>query len=262
MSKSKYTVLSYNMGSYELIHPVLEKSDRARYIMVTDDPDMKDESGTWDIVYDDSLTGSSFDRTLQVRYNPWKYTDDSIVVKIDGSVGVNKSLDDLIDRFEKEPYDMSLMVHPTRNDFISEYTAWVQNRQYPSEQANYILSFINNVEGFPIQQIKGLAQLCYWIQRKNKLNESANKFIYAWCKYFSGKEDVERVDQVVASFVLQKYFGKANIMWVDQRMYQSDYFTWYPHKSNVPFNKMDVKDMGEPYWLGKRLHNVVRPQDI
>ncbi len=262
MSNSKYTVISYNMGSYEIIHPVMEKSDRARYIMVTDDPDLKDESDTWEIVVDDTLTGSPFDKTLQVRYNPWKYTDDNIVIKIDGSVGINKSLDNLVDRFEKEDYDMSLMVHPTRSNFLEEYTAWVQARQYPAERANYILGFINNVEGYPIDKVKGLAQLCYWIQKRNDLNDNVNRLTYAWCKYFGEKGDVERVDQIIASFVLQKYFNAAKIMWVDQRMYQSDYFQWYPHKSTTPFTKMDVKDMKEPYWLGKRLHNVVRPQDI
>ena len=263
MSNTRYTVLSYNMGSYEVIHPVLEKSDRARYIMVTDDPDLKDESGTWEIVVDDTLTGTPFDKTLQVRYNPFKYTEDTIVVKIDGSVGVNKSLDNLIDKFEKEPYDMSLMVHPTRNTFIEEYTAWCQSRQYPPEHANFVLTFINNVEAYPVETVKGLCQLCYWIQRRNKLNEDANRLIYAWCKYLAGRNDgVERVDQIIASFVLTKFFGSANIMWVDQRMYQSEYFTWYAHNSNTPFQPLDVKDMTEPYWNGKRLHNVVRPQDL
>lgn len=263
MSKTKYTVLSYNMGSYELIHPILEKSERARYIMVTDDPDLKDESGTWDIVYDETLTGTPFDKTLQVRYNPFKYTDDTIVVKIDGSVGVNKSLDNLIDRFEKEPYDMSLMAHPGWDNFVDEYTAWVKTREYPVAHANFVLTFINNVEGYNVQNYKGLMQACYWIQRRNKLNEDANRLIYAFCKYLAGRSDeVERVDQVIASFVLQKFFGTANIMWVDQRLYQSDYFTWYPHKSNVPFGKLEAKELCKPYWKGERLHNVVRPQDL
>lgn len=260
---SNYTVLSYNINAYEIIHPVKEKSDRARYIMVTDDPNLKDESGTWEIVYDDTLTGTPFDKTLQVRYNPFKYTDDNIVIKIDGSVGVNKSLDDLVDRFEKEDYDMSLMLHPTRNTFYDEYVAWCQTRQYPVQQANSVLAFLTQAEGYPVKEFKGLAQLCFWIQRRSRINIDANRLIYSWCKYLGDKtNEVERVDQVVASFILQKYFGLAKIMFVDQRMYQSDYFTWYAHNSDTPFEKMDVKDMIEPFWLNKRLHNVVRPQDL
>ena len=270
-NKEKYTVLSYNINSYEIIHPVLEKSDRARYIMVTDDPNLKDESNTWEVVYDDSLTGSSFDRTLQVRYNPFKYTDDDIVIKIDGSIGVNKSLDNLVYRFEKgdttasanSAYDMSLMLHPTRNNFYDEYVAWVQQRGYSPEQANAILGFLAKAEGFPVKDFKGMAQLCFWIQRRNRLNIDANRLIYAWCKYFGDKDtQIERVDQIVASFVLQKYFGMSHIMFVDQRMVQSDYFTWYAHNSDTPFTKIEPKQMIEPFWLNKRLHNVVRPQDL
>ena len=81
--KTNYTVLTYNINNYEIVHPIKEKSDRARYIMVTDDPDLKDESGSWEIVYDDTLTGSAFDKVMQIRWNPWKYTDDYIVLRID-----------------------------------------------------------------------------------------------------------------------------------------------------------------------------------
>lgn len=263
MNKTRYTVLTMNMGSYELVHPVLGKSDRARYVMVTDDPNLKDESGTWEIVYDDTLEGTPWEKTLQVRYNPFKYTDDPIVIKIDGSVGVNKSLDNLVDRFEKEDYDMSLMVHPTRNTLVQEYTAWVKQRQYPVEKANAILSTLAQAEGFPVNDYKGLAQLCFWIQRNTQINHLIDSFTHSWCKYFSDKNgEIERVDQAIASFVIQKYFPMCKIMFVDQRMYQSDYFTWYPHNSNQPFSKMYVKDMIEPFWMNKRLHNVVRPQDL
>lgn len=259
---TKYTVLSYNMGSYEIVHPVLEKSDRARYIMVTDDPNLEDPSGTWEIVVDDTLTGTPFDKTLQVRYNPWKYTDDYVVLRIDGSVGINKSLDKLIDRFLDEEYDMSLMSHPGRQTILEEYTAWVQTRQYPVENANRILSFMAQAEGFNVKDWKGLCQMCYFMQRRTRISEEANRMVYTLCKYLADNTGIERVDQCIASFVFQKYFSNAKIMWVDQRMYQSDFLTWYPHHSDVPFKPMDVKDMKEPYWLNKRLHNPVRPQDL
>lgn len=258
-----YTVLSYIINGYELIHPVKEKSDRARYIMVTDDPDLKDESGSWEIVVDDTLTGSTFDKCYQIRFNPFKYTEDRIVLRIDGSVGVEKSLDNIIDRFLAGDYDMSLMLHPTRNTMYDEYLVWCQNRQYPPEQANAILGFLQQAEGYPVKDYKGMAQMCFQIQVNNRFNNDLNRMTYAYLKYLGDKETgIERVDQTIFSFICQKYFGMAKIMFVDQRMYQSEYFTWYPHKSDVPFAKMDVKDMTEPYWCNKRLHNVVRPQDL
>lgn len=264
---TKYSVITYNIGGYEIVHPVKEKSDRARYIMVTDDPDLKDESGSWEIICDTSLTGSPFDRTLQVRYNPWKYTDDKIVIKIDGSVGIEKNLDNLVDRYLKDEHDLSLMLHPTRNTLLSEYQAWVSNRGLDVEQANKVLSFLHFAEGFNVNEFKGLCQLCFMIQTRNRLNEDLNRLTYSLLKYVADdKSGIERVDQCVFSFVCQKYFPNARIMWVDQRMYNgvagNAPFTWYPHHSDTPFRPIEPKEMGEPYWLNKKLHNAVRPQDL
>lgn len=263
MSDSRYTVLSYNINGYEIIHPVKEKSDRARYIMVTDDPNLKDESGTWEIVCDETLTGSAFDKVLQVRYNPFKYTDDFVVVKIDGSVGIEKNLDPLIDKFEDGDYDMGLMFHPTRNTMYEEYSAWANVRQYPVDQCNRVLNFLLQAEGYDVQNYKGLAQLCFEIQVNNRLNNDLRRMTYAFCKYLGDSTDgIERVDQCIFSFVCQKYFTNAKIMWVDQRMYNGDFFSWYPHHSDQPFHPIDVKDMKEPYWNNKRQHNQIRPQDL
>lgn len=258
-----FTVLSYNINNYEIVHPVKEKSERARYIMVTDDPTLTDPSGTWEIVVDDTLTGSSFDKCYQIRFNPFKYTDDNIVLRIDGSVGVEKNLDPLIDRFIKEDADLSIMIHPTRNTQYDEYLAWVQTRGYDTQQANQVLSYMQLGEGFPVKDYKGMAQMCYFLQRRSRLNNDLNRLTYAILKYLGDKtSEIERVDQCVFSFILQKYFSKANIMYVDQRMYNGEYFTWYPHHSDKPFEPMDVKDFIEPFFFNKRLHNVVRPQDL
>lgn len=258
-----YTVLSYNIAGYEIIHPVKEKSDRARYIMVTDDPDLKDESGTWEVVCDDTLTGSAFDKTFQVRYNPFKYTDDYYVIKVDGSVGIEGNLDPLIDRFIESGCDLSLMFHPTRNTMYDEYVSWVQSRQFPLDEANYALSFMVQAEGYDIKNWKGLVQLCYGIQKNTRLNNDLNRMTYSFLKYLGNKSDeIHRVDQTIFSFVVQKYFNKVKILWVDQRMYQSRFFQWYPHHSDTPFAPMDVKMMIEPYWMNKREHNQLRPQDL
>jgi hypothetical protein len=146
---------------------------------------------------------------------------------------------------------------------VDEYSAWVQARQYPLEQANAVLGFLQQAEGYPVKDYKGLAQLCYWIQADNRLNNDVNRMTYSYCKYLGDStSEIERVDQCIFSFVMQKYFGMAKIMWVDQRMYQSQFFTWYPHHSETPFTPMDVKDMKEPYWQNKRVHNQLRPQDL
>lgn len=264
---TNYTVLSYNINNYEIVHPIKEKSDRARYIMVTDDPDLKDPSGSWEIIYDDTLTGSTFDRCYQIRFNPFKYTDDHIVLRIDGSVGIDKNLDPLIDRFIKEDADLSIMLHPTRQTQLEEYSAWVQSRGYDVQQANRVLTFLQIAEGYNVKDYKGMAQMCYEIQTRNRLNEDLNRMTYTFLKYLGDKATgIERVDQTIFSFVLQKYFSTAKIMYIDQRMYNGEAsnapFTWYAHHSDQPFKPIETKDMKEAYFFNKRVHNAVRPQDL
>ena len=264
---TNYTVLTYNINNYEIIHPIKEKSDRARYIMVTDDPDLKDESGSWEIVYDDTLTGSAFDKVMQIRWNPWKYTDDYIVLRIDGSVGIEKSLDPLIDRFMKEDADLSIMLHPTRQTQLEEYTEWVQSRGYDAQQANRVLAFLQQGEGYPVKDYKGMAQLCYIMQKRTRMNEDLNRMTYTFLKYLGDDQTgIERVDQTIFSFVLQMYFPMAKIMYIDQRMYNGEAynapFQWYAHHSDQPFAPIDVKMMREAYFYNKRVHNAVRPQDL
>ena len=263
VTDTKYTVLTMNVGSYEIIHPVLEKSPRARYVLVTDDPDLKDESNTWEVIYDPELSGSPIDRTYQIRYNPFKYTDDKYVIKIDGSVGVMKNIDKLIDKFIENGDDISLMLHPGRNTLYDEYVAWVSSRGYSADNANMILNFLQNMEGYNVRNYKGLCQLCYAIQKNDRVNNDLNRMVYAWIKYLGDKSGIERVDQCIFSFIAQKYFNTMKIMWVDQRMYCGEYFEWYQHNSNEPFKHIeDPKDMIEPYWNNKRVHKAIRPQDL
>lgn len=264
---TNYTVLSYNINNYEIVHPIKEKSDRARYIMVTDDPGLKDPSGSWEIIYDDTLTGSTFDKCYQIRFNPWKYTDDHIVLRIDGSVGIDKNLDPLIDKFIESDADLSIMLHPTRQTQLEEYSAWVQSRGYDAQQANRVLTFLQIAEGYNVKDYKGMAQMCYEIQTRNRLNEDLNRMTYTFLKYLGDKATgIERVDQTIFSFVLQKYFSTAKIMFIDQRMYNGEAynapFTWYAHHSDQPFKPIDVKEMKEAYFFNKRVHNAVRPQDL
>lgn len=253
----KYTVLSYNMNSYELIHPILEPSPNAEYIMVTDDPNLKDESGTWKVVCDHSLTGSPFDKVMQVRHSPWKYCDTDIVLKVDGSVGINMNLDPIIEKFVDGGYDMSLMLHPTRYTMLDEYKAWVQIRGMKVEQANKVLSFMYGMEGYDVEHYKGLCQLCWQIQKKNNLNITLNMMTYALLKYLGKDGDVERCDQTVLSFILQKYFPDANIMWVDNTIYYGKYMTWYAHNSNTPLNKIPKPMLAAPMWKNEMIWDKV-----
>ena len=136
---------------------------------------------------------------------------------------------------------------------LDEYKAWVQIRGMKVEQANKVLSFMLNMEGYDVEHYKGLCQLCWQIQKKNNLNTTLNMMTYALLKYLGEYGDVERCDQAVLSFILQKYFPNAKIMWVDNTIYDGKYFTWYAHNSDTPLIIPPKPMLASPYWNIKPL---------
>lgn len=117
----KYSILCYIINDYENVKEVKEKDPECEYILVTDNKSLK--SDTWTVVYDERLLDlpSVFDRCYAIRFNVFKYCHTPICIYIDGNVQVNKSLKPLVDKFEDGRYDMCLMPHPLRYEFISEY---------------------------------------------------------------------------------------------------------------------------------------------
>lgn len=264
--KYRYAVLSYIVGKgYEKEHPILVKDEDCDYVMVVDDPDYKSDS--YRVVYDPELSGTPFNKVLQIRYNPFKYTDAPIVIKIDGSMQVVGSLKSLVDKFEKDSYDISICMHPTRVNLYDEMVAWVQQRNVPVEEANKCLSFLAMYEGYDVKNHKGLYQLNYSIQRNDRVNNDLNRITYAFCKYLSPTttnidNDVMRVDQIVFSAVLNKYFSNIKVMPFDERINHSQFFKWYSHNSDIPYSFGGVETLCKPYLFNKPLHNQIRPQDL
>ena len=261
----KYSVLTYIMGDGECVHEIKEKDPEAEYIMVTDNPNLT--SSTWDVVYDESLSGTVFNRVFEVRYNPFKYVPNDIVIKIDGSMEVCSSLQPIVDKFAKDNYEMSLLFHPTRSVLYDEYVAWANNRQYPIEQANKVLNFLARFEGYDVQHYKGLVQLNYSIQKNDKVNNDINRMTYAFLKYLAPTatnidNDIDRLDQTIFSFVLNKYFNQVPVMFFDERLCHSKFFLWYPHNSYTPFAFGGVETLSKPFAFNKPYHNQFKPDDF
>lgn len=243
-----------NIGGYELIHPVKAKTPNTRYVMVTDDPELKDESGTWEIVYDPTLTGSTFDKCWQVRWlRRWEYAGDSeILIQIDGSVGVEGDLSPIVKAFRESGDEMGIMLHPTRLKIYDEYLSWVRFRGYPQAQAENCLTRLVNCYGIPVQQELGFAQMCWMISRRTTRTYNLGKVMYATLWYFGG-DDVDRLDQTIFTGVMLRMFPDMPLWFVDNRLYQSKFFQWYPHHSDVPFKPMETSQMCKATWAGKRI---------
>lgn len=254
--KFKYSVLTYNIGGYEILHELEYKDDDVEYIYATDDRSIT--SSTWNVVYvDNPHPEDSFDLCYQIRFNPFDYVTTDIVIRIDGSMGVAGNLDYLVDYFNKNNYDICLEMHPTRMNQYDEYVAWVQQRNYPLEQANKVLSFMAMAEGYDVKKNIGLYQYNFMIQRKNKINLDLNRMTLSLCKYLApeGKE-VDRLDQTIGSFVINKYFNKLKVLPVSQGVAISGkYFKWYAHNSN---KQLFVRNFEycQPFLFGEPINTI------
>lgn len=250
MDTKKYTVLTYNIGGYELMKEIEYKSPNAEYLYITDDRSLT--SSTWEMVYvDNPHPEDNFDLCYILRFFPFDFVNTDIVLRVDGSMSIDGDTDEIIKVFNEGNYDTALCIHPVRRTIYDELLVWCQYRGYPVEQANKVLSFMANYEGYDVKNYQGLFQYNFQIQRKNKVNLDLNEMIHSLLRYLADdKHQVERIDQTVASFVINKYFqDKLKILPVDNRIAYSRFFSWYQHNSNIKYPVPD--DMIEPYMFNK-----------
>ena len=224
----RYSVLTYNINGYEILHEVPEgcRNPEIDFVYVTDDRTIT--STTWNVVYVD-LSGSTFDKTYQIRFSPFDYCHTDIVMRIDGSMAINKDLMPLFEAFDDGGYDCAMMIHPTRNTMYDEYVAWVRQRQYPVEQANKCLSFMAS-NGYDVKGYKGLFQYNFCIQRNNEINNRLNAETYQVLKMLTTAPDTcERLDQTIGSFIINTHYPDLRIMPVGQYICFGHYFNWCQH---------------------------------
>ncbi len=251
-TKPLYSVLTYIIGNgYEMVHEIKEKSDNAEYLLLTDNPALT--SSTWTVVcVENPYPEDPFYLGYQIRFNPFDFVNTDVVVRVDGSMGINKSLDKIVDDFNAGAWDMCVCIHPTRDNLYDEYCAWVAIRDYDRAQAEKVLSFIQGYEGYDVMRSKGLYQYGFMIQRKNEKVLRSNEMTLAFLRYLAADgKYVERVDQTIGSFVLNKYFPDLNILPVDERILHGPYITNYAHNSDIPL-RYDG-EMNTPYLFGREI---------
>jgi hypothetical protein len=228
----RYTVLTYIFDGYEKVHEIREKDPDADYVLVTDDKNLK--SDTWRVVHDDSLNRfSAFGRCYEVRFHPFSYVDTPIVVRVDGSIELRKSLKPMVDAFELGRYDRCLMIHPLRNRFDVELDVWVKCRKYPREVADRCLKMMRGF-GYDLGY-QGMFQGCFEVVRKTSVNLDANRLTYHLMKY-TGGEIIDRLDQHIFSFVINTQFSDTmKILPVSEDIVtDGKWMQWYGHHSKSP----------------------------
>lgn len=249
-NKFKYSVLTYVFGTYEKLREVkCDIEPDVEYICVTDNENLK--SDTWKIIVDDSLNDKGvFDKCFSVRYNPFKYVNSDICIRIDGSIGIFKSLTPLVDEFLKSDCDALFMLHPYRDNLIVEYNTWIQYRKFPIERAKKHVQFLQRI-GYDFNK-KGMIEIGFNICKNTKLNDDINRVMYSTMKYLGDENDIDRLDQTVISAILERYFPEIKIFFVGEEIIHSDYLKWFGHNTDNEIGYVPEYVL-EPHFMGEKI---------
>ena len=212
----KYSVLTYIIGNYENIHEIgFDITDsEVEYICVTDRKDLT--SNTWKVIYDEELNNPNlepFEKVFRVRYNLFKYATNDICLRIDGSIGINKPLDFIVEKFEKGNYDACLNLHIGRNNIIDEYSAWVGFRNFPHNDAIKHINFIKNVIGYDLNN-KCLIEQNFSINRRNEWTNKVDEEMLFILRGLNNGQ-CTRLDQTIFTAYITKNYPNKKYLFVD-----------------------------------------------
>ena len=161
----RYTILSYNFNGYDKLREPLIHSSNADYIYITD---YSMYSKNWNIGIDKNLVNKNpIYSSYYVRYHPFEYTDNDIVVVVDSSIKIKDSLDNIIQDFIDSNSDMTVMCTNYQND-ETKIKFWKDKRQFNNvENLNTIDQFIKEQKQV---NYKGSIGTAFSIYRKSAIS--------------------------------------------------------------------------------------------
>jgi len=249
----RYTILTYIFNNYEFVREPWIIDPDADYLLITDDKSLS--SKHWKIIYDERLEGLSvFDKCYFVRFHLFEYAKTDICIRLDGSILIKDSLKPIVDRFQELNADILLMMNPVHNYLHEDYDEWVETRSYPRDAANRAMKKLESL-GYDYSY-KGYYQANFVIERKNKLTKGINDKTYQLLRELGVNGVIDRFDQPVWAFVINKYFAdKLKVMPVSEHIVTcSKYLQWYMHNSNKPLGSHLTH---KPYFL---FNQIIEPE--
>ncbi len=245
----KYSILTFVFGEYEKLHEIEGMDSEVEYVCVTDNENL--QSDTWKIIIDSELDGKGvFDKCFSVRYNPFKYVKSDVCVRVDGSICIHKSLTPIVNKFIESDCDACFMLHPYRNNLITEYNTWIKCRNFSIERAKEHINFLGGL-GYDFNK-KGMLEIGFNIVKNTKINNELNGMMYRIQKYLGDEKDVDRLDQTVVTGIIGVFFPDMKIFAVGESIIHSEYMTWCYHNSDeeVPYAPSMVL---KPHLFGKEV---------
>lgn len=242
----KYSVLTFIFGNYERLHDVLDVQPNVEYICITDNKNIK--SDTWNVIYDEiNPDYTPFRKVIEVRYNPFKYVNSDICLIIDGSIQIKRFPIKLFSKFTSDNYDIAVLIHPERYDLIDEINAWEKIRNLPSVNVNACKNLLSNISYD--NKYKGLFQVGLMLVKNTNVSNSLFNKILTINNSCALKNDSFRVDQIIFSTIINKYFSKTiKLLPLSSLILHGKYFSFFAHGTNSVYdNEIDLTKQKTDY---------------
>lgn len=248
-NKPLWSCVTYNFNNYELFYELPESviNDNAEYLYFSNDKTLT--SSTWTIVYME-CDDDPFNTVCELRYHIFDYIRSDIAVLFDGSMRPLADLEPIVEEFNKGNYDFASIIHPSRNTMYDELYAWVQQRGMPVGNANYALQLMAS-NNYDVRNYKGLFQINLMVMRRTDIVFSMQENTMKVCRILAeeGKKSF-RCDQVVVSFIINRYLPMMKVMPIGQYVCGGVFFNWYVHGTD---NRMlcDDRNNIEPFLFNR-----------
>jgi hypothetical protein len=233
----KYSILTYNIGGYEILHEVEKQLDDCEYVYVTDDRTIT--SATWNVVYvENKHPEDNFDLCYTIRFNPFDYVSTDVVIRVDGTTTPCGNTDEIYQTFMDGDYDIGLFIHPERYRFDEELSIWEKYRNYSHEQTERVLSYVRE-NGYDVEHYLGIFQGNMMIHKNTELNrEICEKTLKILKEIHDDGKLIDRLDQVMFTYVVNKFHSDIKVLPLGDNLLNGSYFNMYWHGSN---NRIPVR---------------------
>lgn len=230
---NKYCVATCIFNDYDLVREPLIIDNDCDYYLFTDNKNLT--SDNWQIIYlqnfdTNLLTGVQ--KTYMWKYSLYKYIPNlsnyDYIIRIDASILIVNSLNEIIRQMCEYKYDLSIGIHPDRNNRFDEYSVWESARNLESRFIEQYNNFANDV--MQNNNYYGLCENTVQIYKCNKNVFNLLDSCYAYINYYCNFEDAN--DQCYFSDILSFYIKNLRIHWHSNKLYiDGKYLCLYYHNT-------------------------------
>lgn len=257
----RYTVITCNFGGYEIMREIQNPLKEVEYLYITDDINIT--SNTWNVIYDKFYDNFSnpFDKVVMFRSRVLEYTHSDFCVRIDASIQINGfSFENIINEMNLMNSDISFIISPRFNTILDEMLDWEYQRNIPREKLEHFINYYNfHEKNFDLISKNSICTLGILIQKNNQLNKDINAkqiSVLNEIKDFNNELNFYRVDQIVFTYVINKFFNGINVLPLEYSVISNEYTKICIHNTNTTLYDVGVSKMNTLYLFNEPISRL------